>query len=218
MKVRQMFDRSAGDGRSTLAGDGHAIATSGRRAMALVIAIPLVLSLLSPAPAHAITRDEVISRASSWVRMRVGYSQRAYYGGYRRDCSGLVSMSWKLRTSLTSRTISSVGRRISFSSLKPGDAIVTPGHVEIFAGWKNRRARAYVTLEQSSNSGRAVRRVKTIRGRAMALRYRHISDAVPPVLVASSPAGEMSTPTATPPSADVAGAPAVTNPVAVAGQ
>lgn len=149
--------------------------------MALAAAI-VSLALALPAPAHAITRDEVVARAASWVKGRVGYSQRAYFAGYRRDCSGMVSMAWKLGTSLTSRTIASRARRIPLSALRPGDAIVTPGHVQIYVG----RASGHriVTLEQSSGSRRAVRSVKAMPRRAVALRFRGITDA--PVLVAAA--------------------------------
>jgi hypothetical protein len=46
-----------------------------------------------PAP---ITRDEVIARARAWHRRRVLYSSADHYQGYRQDCSGFVSYSWRL--------------------------------------------------------------------------------------------------------------------------
>jgi hypothetical protein len=155
-------------------------AWSGRKAALGAAILCFVLAL--PAPALAITREEVVARASSWVNGRVGYSQRAFYGGYRRDCSGMVSMAWKLNTSYTSRTIASRARRISLSALKPGDAIVTPGHVQIYVGRAS--GRRIVVLEQSSSAHRAVRRVKAMPRRAVALRYSGITDA--PVLVAAA--------------------------------
>ncbi|HEX9094344.1 MAG TPA: hypothetical protein VF902_10225 [Coriobacteriia bacterium] len=168
MKVRWMFP---------------AAARMGRPATVFAAAIALLLLFGTPAPAHAITRDEVVARGTSWVKARVGYSQRAYYGGYRRDCSGMVSMSWKLGTSLSSRTISSRARRISISSLKPGDAVLTPGHVALFAGWANRRAGTYVALEQSTRRTGAIRRVRSLGRGAVALRYRGITEPVPPAPV-----------------------------------
>jgi hypothetical protein len=159
-------------------------AWSGRKA-ALAAAI-LSLTLLIPAQASAITREEVVARASSWVNGRVGYSQRAMFGGYRRDCSGMVSMAWKLGTSYTSRTIASRARRIPLSALEPGDAIVTPGHVQVYVGRAS--GRRIVVLEQSSSARRAVRRVKAMPRRAVALRFRGITDAAPVLVAAAMPA------------------------------
>jgi hypothetical protein len=160
----------------------------GRLAAAGTAAV-LSLALAAPAPAHAITREEILSRATSWVNKRVGYSRRANYGGYRRDCSGMVSMAWKLSGSYTSRTISSRARRIPVSALLPGDAILTPGHVAIFGGWADRRAGTFVALEQSGHGVGAVRRVRRLERRAVALRYRGISEPVAaPVVEAAAPA------------------------------
>jgi hypothetical protein len=182
--------------------NGSAPAQHGRKAAALAVAI-VTLALAIPAPAFAITREEVVARASSWVAKRVGYSQRAFYGGYRRDCSGMVSMAWKLNTSYTSRTIASRARRISTAQLQPGDAVLTPGHVAIFAGWANRRAGTYIALEQSTSRTGAIRRVKRLTRRAVGLRYTGIT--APAVLVAAAtPAPE---PAAAAPAAPV-GAPA----------
>jgi hypothetical protein len=41
-----------------------------------------------------ITRSEIIARADTWMHPPVPYSQDAYKGGYRTDCSGYVSMAW----------------------------------------------------------------------------------------------------------------------------
>ncbi len=164
-------------------------AKSGRKATALAVAI-VTLALAIPAPAFAITREEVIARASSWVNGRVGYSQRAFFGGYRRDCSGMVSMAWKLNTSYTSRTIASRTRRISLASLQPGDAILTPGHVQIFVGRAS--GGRIVVLEQSSSARRAVRRVKAMPRRALGLRYTGIT--APSVLVAAVTAAPVPAP------------------------
>ncbi len=45
----------------------------------------------------ATTRAEIIKRAKNWVAAKVPYSMNAYWSdGYRQDCSGYVSMAWKL--------------------------------------------------------------------------------------------------------------------------
>src|SRR4051812_37995954 len=48
---------------------------------------------VSPGP--VISRAEIIARAQTWVAAQVPYSQDDYYGGYRTDCSGYVSMALK---------------------------------------------------------------------------------------------------------------------------
>ncbi|MDO8916233.1 MAG: hypothetical protein Q7W16_09155 [Coriobacteriia bacterium] len=162
-------------------------AASGRIATVLAAAALFSLLLSTPAPAHAITRDEVIARASNWVNLRLHYSRRAHFGGYRRDCSGMVSMAWGLGRSYTSRTIASRAVRIPIGSLQPGDAVRTPGHVAIFARWANRRTGMYVALEQSGRKAGAVRRVRRLGRGAMALRLRGITDA-PAAVAALVPA------------------------------
>ena len=144
----------------------------------LLLAIPLAMALtflVHTAPASAITRADVLKRANHWVAKRVPYSQSGYYQGYRRDCSGFVSMSWKLKTSYTSRSIGSVAKRIPKSQLLPGDAIHTPGHVAIFGGWANKAKTRYVALEESSRGKPALKRVKNWRSGATALRYKGIT-------------------------------------------
>jgi hypothetical protein len=166
-----------------------------------MLAIPLSLALVfaaNAAPAHAITRDEVIARAHKWVKKRVPYSQSGYYGGYRRDCSGMVSMAWKLTKSYTSSTIRSKARRISKHQLQPGDAVRYPGHVAVFAGWKNKRKGQYYVMEQSGQGKPAAKRVKKWKRGCQALRYRGIEDN--PLLIAGA---------TTPPSTTTAAAAAV---------
>jgi hypothetical protein len=165
-------------------------AATGRIATALAAVALVSLLFSAPAPAHAITRDEVITRATSWVNFRVGYSRRASFAGYRRDCSGMVSMAWGVGRSYTSRSISSRATRIPIAALLPGDAIQTPGHVEIFGGWVNPRQSTFIALEESGRGVGAVRRVKHLARRSVALRYRGITE---PVLIAA-----IATPAATP--------------------
>ena len=186
-------------------------APSALRRLTLVLALAMALILGSvPASALAISRPTVLKRANHWIARRVRYSQRAYYGGYRRDCSGFVSMAWKLKKSYTSSSIRSKAHRISRSSLKPGDAVRRPGHVEIFAGWKSRSKRAYWALEESTWGKPARRRVKRFGSGCTALRYHGIVDhaarkpvkpSVPPVITPPTPPGSETTGTL-PPSAD----------------
>lgn len=146
----------------------------------LVITVSVSALLAIPTQAQAATRrpvkspKEIIARASSWVRQRVGYSQYRYKQGYRRDCSGMVSMAWGLTRSYTSSTIRSQAKRISKQELRPGDAVRIPGHVSIFAGWKNKRRGEYIALEQTTWGSHAKRHVRRFTANATALRSKHV--------------------------------------------
>lgn len=147
----------------------------------VVIGLSMTLTLgASVSPASALTRPEVIKRAKHWIKKRIPYSQSGTHQGYRRDCSGFVSMAWKLKRSYTSSSIRSKARRISWRSLKPGDAVRRTGHVEIFGGWKSKKHRRYWALEESTWGKPAMRRLKTFKGGYSALRRHGIKDAVKP--------------------------------------
>jgi len=184
-------------------------ATIGRLALAIPLSMA-ILAAVNTAPAHAITRTEVISRAQHWVKKRVPYSQSGFYGGYRRDCSGMVSMAWGLKTSYTSSTIRSAARRIPKRSLRPGDAVRYPGHVAIFAGWKNKRKGTYYALEQPGWGGRAHKKVKKWKRGSQALRRRGIENEPVAVAVATPPAEPVAAATAAPTVVGAAASVAVT--------
>lgn len=148
-----------------------------RRAfVAITLSMAFLFSPILSHQAHAITRDDVLRRARSWVAKGVRYSQRGTYQGYRRDCSGMVSMAWRLDRSYSSRTIASRARRIAISRLRPGDAVLTPGHVEIFGSWKNKKRGTYVAITQTSWGGRAQARVRKMSRRAKGLRLKTIAE------------------------------------------
>lgn len=151
---------------------------------ALASALVAILGLL-PSTAHAITRTDVLTRAHTWVVKKVRYSQSSTFAGYRRDCSGFVSMAWKLGRSYTSRTIHKVAVHIPLAHLQPGDAVHTPGHVAIFVRWKNKARGLYVAMEESSWGKPALHHVRKLGPSAIALRYRHIVDN--PIIPAALP-------------------------------
>lgn len=156
------------------------------RMSALALASVLLASTwMVPAQASAITRKEVLRRAHSWVSKGVIYSQTRYYRGYRRDCSGFVSMAWRAKRSYTTRTIHRISRRVAIRNLRPGDAVLTPGHVALFVKWKSKRHGTYVAMEEARRGRPAFHRVRRIGRNAKGLRYDKISR---PVLVASVPA------------------------------
>jgi hypothetical protein len=152
------------------------VAAVGRMLAASAVVLTLI-AIMSPAPASAITRQEVLSRASSWVRQGVIYSQSSNHDGYRRDCSGFVSMAWKLSASYTTRTISSRSKRVALSALKPGDAVLQPGHVQIFAGWADHRQGTFIAIEESNWGRPALRRVKPLPDGGIGLRFAGIEEA-----------------------------------------
>jgi hypothetical protein len=147
----------------------------------VTVALSAVIMLASHVPAaHAITRAQVLKRANHWIKKKVQYSQSSYYQGYRRDCSGFVSMAWKLKSSYTSSSIRSKAKTISWRKLKPGDAVRRTGHVEIFGGWKNKSRRQYWALEESTWGKPALRKVKKFKTGYSALRLRGIKEAPKP--------------------------------------
>jgi hypothetical protein len=104
---------------------------------------------------YAQTRDEdrfIIDRALKWVDEHVMYSQSKTTDGFRRDCSGFVSMAWKLfshRPGLVTWTMDEASHRIGWNELRPGDAIDQPRyHVMLFAGWANKAHTDYCAIEE----------------------------------------------------------------------
>ncbi|WP_245206345.1 FG-GAP-like repeat-containing protein, partial [Kitasatospora sp. RG8] len=95
-------------------------------------------SVLAP----AVTRSEAVRRAKTWVGIGLEYSWTGSHNGYRTDCSGYVSMAWKLGDSLTTDTFGPRGvtEHISKGELKAGDALLNDnsganGHVVLFEKW-----------------------------------------------------------------------------------
>ncbi|WP_229075517.1 FG-GAP-like repeat-containing protein [Actinoplanes sp. DH11] len=94
-------------------------------------------------PGTVISRTEVISRAQTWVAAQVPYSMDAYYGGYRTDCSGFISMALKTSGSYWTGNLHEIGTPIAFNGLKPGDFLnyhnpANPNngsHVVLFDRW-----------------------------------------------------------------------------------
>jgi hypothetical protein len=99
-----------------------------------------------------ISRAETLERAQYWVNRAVVYSQNRTTtdpGGkrYRTDCSGYVAMAWHMSTGgtwldggLNTSGFSAYSGKIvlgSLHDLKPGDAILRQGHIELFAKWKD---------------------------------------------------------------------------------
>ena len=121
-------------------------------AAALGVVLAAGVTAATPEPAQAstlggkITRSEVLARAQNWVDRGIKYDMDGAYAGdaegdhsYRRDCSGMVSMAWHLNTSYSTGTFGSapIDHLSGPNALKPGDAMLKTGHMEMFSHWKN---------------------------------------------------------------------------------
>jgi hypothetical protein len=121
--------------------------------VAVVLLAFVAFTLMSASSALAITRATVLARAQTWIDSPVAYSQVRYFGGYRTDCSGYVSMCWQTGSSWNTRTFSSVTRAIPVDQLQPGDAMLRVGyHIRLFYGWVDAERTRYVAYEQTSPS------------------------------------------------------------------
>jgi hypothetical protein len=102
-----------------------------------------------------ITRSEVLRRAKSWADVPVSYSMYRYRDGYRTDCSGFVSMTWRLGSSRTTGTFGPVTHQITKNELKGGDVLrwdnTGPGvgHIVLFEKWANDARTSYWAYEQT---------------------------------------------------------------------
>jgi hypothetical protein len=112
----------------------------------------------APTPLPGITRTEIIERAQTWVDAKVPYSMTKYWtDGYRQDCSGYVSMAWKLPGNEWTGSLASYADRITKEELQPGDILLfhnpsdpeKGSHVVIFGGWTDSGQTEYTAYEQT---------------------------------------------------------------------
>src|SRR3954468_24043342 len=113
-----------------------------------------------------ISRATVINRAMKWVNAGYPYSQTTYVNGtgenaaqkWRTDCSGMVSMAWRLKGvapnyGLNTGSLPNVSSEISFLGLRRGDILddATGGdpHVVIFDGWVNGAGGDFYMIEEN---------------------------------------------------------------------
>lgn len=109
------------------------------------------------------TRTDIINRAKKWVSEQVPYGMAKYWSdGYRQDCSGYVSMAWKLKSNEWTGSLAKFGTKIAREDLKPGDILLfhnkanpTKGsHVTIFGGWTDYTHSHYSAYEQTPSHTR----------------------------------------------------------------
>lgn len=123
---------------------------------------PYVTTPLTTAPITAVgsqcsssvssVRAAMIERAQSWDG--VLYSQEAPYhpSGYRRDCSGFVSMVWQLsKPGPDTASLPGYSYEIDWDDLQPGDALLNAGtHVRLFEKWTDSTRTAYWYYEMGN--------------------------------------------------------------------
>jgi hypothetical protein len=109
----------------------------------------------------------VLARAATWLTAWQGgpvpYSMStdpaARFGGYRRDCSGYVSMALGLPgPGLNTAALAAYSTPIAKTDLRAGDLLINPapggaGHVVIFDSWTSPTMDAYLAYEQSGDGG-----------------------------------------------------------------
>ncbi|MGW3726329.1 peptidoglycan-binding protein [Streptomyces sp. NPDC000851] len=114
-------------------------------------------------PLPEITRAEIINRAKKWVAEKVPYSMTDYWtDGYRQDCSGFVSMAWKLPGNEWTGSLHEFGVRITKEELQPGDMLLfhnpanpqNGSHVVLFGGWTDYTHTYYIAYESTRPQAR----------------------------------------------------------------
>ncbi|MHA5053401.1 NlpC/P60 family protein [Streptomyces sp. SD15] len=109
------------------------------------------------------TRAEIINRAKKGVAAQVPYSRYAHWpDGYRKDCSGYVSMAWNLPGNEWTGSLGTFGVRISRDRLQPGDILLfrnmadpeKGSHVVLFGGWTDYTHTYDIAYEQTRRHAR----------------------------------------------------------------
>ncbi|GAB3745183.1 hypothetical protein GCM10027598_81320 [Amycolatopsis oliviviridis] len=150
----------------------------------IALAAPDPHSAEHPAADLRLTRDDILTRAKSWIDERVPYSQSAKhtnrYGTYRQDCSGYVSMAWGLKTARWTGDIMEVATRIEKKNLLPGDSLWVHSsshqHMALFLRWANAAKTQAVVWEEYRTGTVASERTWSADRTAgfTAIRYRNV--------------------------------------------
>jgi hypothetical protein len=115
----------------------------------------------------------VFARAQTWLTAWTGgpvpylasASPEDLFHGYRRDCSGFVSMALGLPgPGLNTTGLAAASTRIEKADLQPGDLLINTapnlrGHVVLFESWSDASMTSYDGYEQSSDGGTHHRRI-----------------------------------------------------------
>lgn len=133
-----------------------------------VVVLALVMALAAASPAFAaMSRSLVMARAQKWVAAKILYSQTSWANsegttvtastlGWRKDCSGFVSMAWNtFKPGYSTRTLQQTSTRITKEALQPGDALVSyNNHAVLFGGWTDSTRSEYYAYEMSSSQSK----------------------------------------------------------------
>jgi hypothetical protein len=98
------------------------------------------------AQAAAVGRSDILERGIHWLDVGINYDRSRTFEGFRRDCSGFVSMSWEISQNPSTAFFPPFVAGTyavelgSYEDLAPGDAVNKTfrnpyGHVMLFAGW-----------------------------------------------------------------------------------
>ena len=124
-------------------------------------------SAAGTATGNCIDTVAVFGRAQSWLTAWSGGpvpylfsgDPRTWYQGYRRDCSGYVSMALGLDgPGLDTSGLAAHSTIISKPALRPGDLLINTapnllGHVVLFESWTGESMTRYWGYEQSGDGG-----------------------------------------------------------------
>lgn len=90
---------------------------------------------LNPSTSSSTSGSEVVAYAEQFVGGRYVWGGNSLTDGV--DCSGFVHEVYEhfgISTPRYSQAFKSVGQAVSFNNIQPGDVVVYPGHVAIYAG------------------------------------------------------------------------------------
>ncbi|MGL4500866.1 MAG: hypothetical protein ACRCU2_17485, partial [Planktothrix sp.] len=111
----------------------------------------------------------ILNRAKVWVDRQIPYNQKAWYQGYRQDCSGFVSMAWQLPVSAVTSSLPQYAITLNNKNqLQPGDAINNRGignggHVVLFVRWVDQAKGTFIAYEQNGGYRKAVQTQLTLK-------------------------------------------------------
>lgn len=155
---------------TVVSGDPRAIPVDPEQCMSIC---PAVVTSPDTLDESCVEVSAVFDRARSWLTAWQGgpvpYLSSNVPGdllrGYRRDCSGYVSMALGLRgPGLSTVDLAQRSTMIGKSDLRPGDLMINPdtdlrGHVVLFAGWVDASMGSYYGYEQSGDGGTHFRKI-----------------------------------------------------------
>ncbi|MET7400129.1 hypothetical protein ABZS66_42255 [Dactylosporangium sp. NPDC005572] len=128
---------------------------------------PASTATAAPDPDACVAAGTVFSRAQSWLTAWSGgpvpylssVDPATYFQGYRRDCSGYVSMALGLEgPGLNTSGLAARSTLITKQDLQPGDMLINTapgarGHVVLFERWTDTTMTRYYGYEQTGSGG-----------------------------------------------------------------